>query len=46
MPGQQNLMCLVPGDPGRLAGSWIWGAEDVICEMGRVEAWLFAVKKV
>lgn len=45
LPGQQNLMGLVPGGLGRLLGSWLWRAEGVICETGRVEAWLFTVKK-
>lgn len=46
MPRQQSFACLVPEGPGRLWRSRLWGAENVICETGGLEAWLFVVRTV
>lgn len=46
MPRQQSFACLVPEGPRRLSRSRLWGAENVICEKGGLEAWLFVVRTV
>lgn len=40
LPGEQKLICLMPGGAGRLLGSWFWRTEDGSCETGGEEAWL------